>query len=223
MEITDVTSNVSKAQSASKGLAEDFDTFLTLLTAQLQNQDPLSPMETNEFMNQLVQFTGVEQSIQTNDNLENLISLTQDRATASAVAYIGKDVVLDSDTAGLKNGTAEWTYSLGGDAQTTSLSVVDAAGKIVHQSLGQTFIGKHTFSWDGKDQFGQQLPEGEYTLVVNAVNSADAEIPNTISIKGRVVGVANDGTEPTVSVAGRFYKLSDIVSIEEAANQQSGS
>ncbi|HZZ11369.1 MAG TPA: flagellar hook capping FlgD N-terminal domain-containing protein, partial [Paraburkholderia sp.] len=78
--------------TASQQLAGNFDTFLTLLTTQLQNQDPLSPMDSTQFTQQLVAFSGVEQQINTNNNLQSLIALNQSQQAASAVSYIGHSV-----------------------------------------------------------------------------------------------------------------------------------
>jgi len=217
MEISEITAPASQAKAATTGLAEDFDTFLTLLTAQLQHQDPLSPMETNDFMDQLAQFTAVEQSIQTNENLENLIALTQDSATSAAVSYIGKDVVLNTETGGLNNGSAQWTYNLGASSEVTNLAILDSAGRIVHQEAGATSLGAHSFSWDGTNTFGQALPDGAYTLVVSAFTDGDTQVPSTVSVKGRVTGVTTDGQEPEITIGGVSYKLTDIVAIEDPA------
>src|SRR5882757_10530021 len=111
----------SEAAKAKGKLGTNFDTFLTLLTTQLKNQDPLSPMDSSQFTQQLVQFSQVEQSINTNQNLESLISLTKARAASDAVSYLGKTVTLTDGTAGLKSGQAQWGYSLASDSAATRL------------------------------------------------------------------------------------------------------
>jgi flagellar hook assembly protein FlgD len=131
----DPTSAVSAASGAAPAgaakakttLASNFDTFLTLLTTQLKNQDPLSPMDSSQFTQQLVQFSQVEQSINANQNLEKLITLTQARAGSDAVNYLGKTVTITDGTAGLKSGQALWGYSLASDS---------AATRLVRSSLG---------------------------------------------------------------------------------------
>ncbi|MEO0962032.1 MAG: flagellar hook capping FlgD N-terminal domain-containing protein, partial [Pseudomonadota bacterium] len=105
-------SSQGAAASASSKLNTDFDTFLTLLTTQLKNQDPLEPLDSSEFTNQLVQFSSVEQNIATNQNLEQLLNLTFANFATDAVGYIGKEVVAESPTAILTNGTANWDYEL---------------------------------------------------------------------------------------------------------------
>src|SRR5215831_6422021 len=141
----------SAAQDAQKSLSANFDTFLTLLTTQLKNQDPLSPMDSNQFTQQLVQFSQVEQQIHSNQNLESLISLTKANSATTAVSYLGKSLTLTDGTAPLMNGEAKWAYSLDNDASTTKLVVTDATGKIVYAGTGETTSGMHAFTWDGKD------------------------------------------------------------------------
>src|SRR5690242_8555320 len=112
--IAPITTDPTATQSAAaKTLAGNFDTFLTLLTTQLQNQDPLNPMDSNQFTQQLVEFSQVEQQINTNDNLKTLISLGQSRSAADAVGYLGKAVTVSNGDAALANGTANWNYQLG--------------------------------------------------------------------------------------------------------------
>src|ERR1700745_1994530 len=97
--------------NAMQQLSGNFQTFLTLLTTQLKNQDPLSPMDSNQFTQQLVQFSQVEQQINSNKNLEDLIALTKSQSATNAVSYLGKTLTLTDGTAALQNGTANWTYS----------------------------------------------------------------------------------------------------------------
>lgn len=220
MDVSAVAQSNSTANTARTKLADDFDTFLTLLTAQLQHQDPLSPMETTDFMQQLAQFTSVEQSVQTNENLETLIGLSQDNANSAAVSYLGKDVVLDTGTAGLKDGQAEWSYNIGSSAANTSLSVVDASGTIVYATTGETTTGSHTFTWDGIGSYGQQYPDGEYSLVVNATTASEGNVATSTAVKGRVTGVSTDDGNPAIVVSGAKYPLTNITSIEEPAQTQ---
>ena len=97
--VTTSTTAVTGAAAAQKSLASNFDTFLTLLTTQLQHQDPLSPMDSTEFTQQLVQFSSVEQQISANKNLESLIALTKSRSSADAVSYLGKSLTTTDGSA----------------------------------------------------------------------------------------------------------------------------
>src|SRR6185312_7829343 len=137
MDVTAATSTTAAASAASaaddskKQLSANFDTFLTLLTTQLKNQDPLSPMDSNHFTQQLVQFSQVEQQINANKNLESLIALTKSRSAADAVSYLGKTLTLTDGNAALMNGQAKWAYTLDTDAATTTLTVLGAKGHVV--------------------------------------------------------------------------------------------
>src|SRR5215468_478605 len=109
--------NATDSTSAEQTLAGNFNTFLTLLTSQLQNQDPLSPMDSTQFTQQLVMFSQVEQQINTNDNLQSLIALNLSQNANSAVNYIGRSVVMTNGEGALQSngdGTSsvDWTYNL---------------------------------------------------------------------------------------------------------------
>lgn len=215
MDLSAITGQNSAAQNASTGLAADFDTFLTLLTTQLQNQDPLEPLDTNEFTAQLVQFASVEQTIQSNNNLEALISLTAQANAGSSVSYLGKDITISGDTTDLKDGFAEWHYDLGGSAQQTSIVVEDATGKVVYSAPGELTPGKHTFTWDGTDNAGNPLPEGSYTLNISAADIDGEPIGVTQSVTGRVTGVDFTGEEVLLMVGDIGHSLLDVLSINE--------
>src|SRR3954466_6548855 len=131
-------------------LAENFDTFLSLLTTQLKNQDPLSPLDSNQFTQQIVQMTGVEQQLLTNDLLKKLVGNTGS-GVSTAVSLIGKEVRAESADAGMKGGKATWTYNLDRAASDVKLEVLNDKGAVV-RSIAPTDnkAGDHTFAWDGK-------------------------------------------------------------------------
>ena len=134
------------AAAASANLSDNFDTFLTLLTTQLRNQDPLEPLKSAEFTNQLVQFSGVEQSIATNENLEQLLNLTFANFASDSVGYIGKEVEAESPTAIMTDGQAQWGYELSGPADDVQFFVTDIAGRLVYQSETANKSGNGTFA-----------------------------------------------------------------------------
>src|ERR1039457_7415751 len=118
--MTPITSSVpSTAASAgsvastvnSTEIASNFTTFLQLLTTQLKNQDPLSPMDTNQFTQQLVEFAGVEQQMKTNDTLSTLVSLQQSAQTSQELTLVGATVVVNGTTAQLANSQASWALN----------------------------------------------------------------------------------------------------------------
>jgi flagellar basal-body rod modification protein FlgD len=216
---TGQTQTPSAATTAGAQLAGNFDTFLTLLTTQLKNQDPLSPLDTNQFTQQLVSFAGVEQSIQTNQNLESLLGIQRSGQAANAVSYIGRSVTATSDQAALSDGKARWDYDLPAAADKTALVVTDASNKVVSVASGETGAGPHTFTWDGKDSSGALLPDGVYTLSVAATDTAGQTIPVTQTVTGTVdsIDTASDGT-PQLSVGGVAVGLGSIVGVRSASD-----
>ncbi|MEM1139421.1 MAG: flagellar hook assembly protein FlgD [Pseudomonadota bacterium] len=207
--------SISQSATAATGLAENFDTFLTLLTEQLQNQDPLDPMDTNEFTSQLVQYTSVEQAIATNDNLEQLIALQSGNGFSMALDYLGTQVEAAGDTSILSEGSAKWQYTLTGSAEQTALTVLNEAGQIVFVDEGQTATGAHDFIWDGRDNAGNLLPDGAYTLNIAAQDGNGATIGARTAVNGVVETVSMEGGEPILYVNGMKLQLSDIFKVSQ--------
>jgi flagellar basal-body rod modification protein FlgD len=190
----------SNAASAQQQLSSNFDSFLTLLTTQLKNQDPLSPMDSNQFTQQLVEFSQVEQQIDSNKNLESLISLTKNQASTDAVSYLGKTLTLTDGTGALMNGQANWAYSLNNDATTANLIVSDSQGHTVYTAPAATGAGMHAFSWNGMDSTGATLSPGAYRLTVTAKAADGSTIPTTVASQGVVSEVDLSGTEPMLMI-----------------------
>ena len=128
---------IGKAAGDAKTLGSDLNRFLTLLVTQLQNQDPLDPLDTNEFTAQLVQFAGVEQQIQNNANLETLIDIGRASEVAAIVNVIGKRIEAGGTMLALNAGKAEAAYTLSEAAAETKFTVTDASGQVVYSRRGQ--------------------------------------------------------------------------------------
>ena len=204
-------------------LASSFDTFLKLLTSQLKNQDPLSPLDSNQFTQQLVQMTGVEQQIFSNDLLKQLVS-NSGSTVSQAVSVIGKDIQASVPTSGLSGGKANWNYNLDRAATDVKLEVLDSNGKIVHaEAATDNAAGDHTLTWNGKDLSGSQLPDGgAYTLRVTAADSSHAPVTSSVSIKGRVTAVEQSNGAILLSVGGTKIPFSSVTTVTEAATKPAG-
>lgn len=188
-----VQNNQQASNSSSQTLSADMNTFLKLLTTQLKYQDPLDPMDTAEFTNQLVQYSSVEQSIQMNTKLNSLLSLGVANLGAQAVSYIGKTAQVIGDVMPLQDGKAKATYNLDKDAQSVTIMVKDMNGKVVYTETGKATAGNHEFTWNGKDSNGIQLEDGAYQIVVSPKVESGATKPKVITtVFGKVTGVAND-------------------------------
>ncbi|MFH1805541.1 MAG: flagellar hook assembly protein FlgD [Pseudomonadota bacterium] len=155
------------SNSAGNQLAQNFDTFLILLTTQLKNQDPTSPMESDKFTDQLSQFAQVEQGIQSNKNLENLLAMQGQQRQLSALSYVGAEIQAVGDTNWLEqDGEVKYKFSISPEVPQVELQVVDQSGKTVYSEKMTKVSGLKDFVWDGKNNSGETQPEGAYTLVV---------------------------------------------------------
>ncbi len=207
----------SNTQKAASGLADNFDTFLTLLTTQLQNQDPLSPLDSTEFVGQLVQFSGVEQQIAQNKNLERLVGQSEVNSSTAAVSFIGKEAVLTSKTAPLQGGSAKWAYALGRQAEQSTITISDQEGKVVFTGGANQNTGRHEFVWDGRDTAGNILPDGAYNIQITAIDADGEPVSVATSITGIVTGVDFASGEPALLMGDIRASFSDILSVRQAS------
>lgn len=207
------SSSSAGAGNALNQLSGNFDTFLQLLTTQLQNQDPTSPMDSNQFTQQLVEYSQVEQQINTNSNLQTLINLSQSNGTSGAVSYLGKTVTLTNGMAPLSGGQASWTYNLSNAAATTTLTVTDANNKVVYSGAGQTAAGAHQFSWNGQDNAGNPLPDGTYTLAVTSAAADGSAVTSAVASTGQVTQVDMTGSTPKLMIGSMEFPISDVSAV----------
>lgn len=200
----------SAADQGGVNLAKNFDEFLKLLTTQLQFQDPLDPLDSNEFTNQLVSFSQVEQSISTNKNLENLISQTKTAALSNAVGYLGTDVTIETDQAGVRNGIAKWQYNLQSSAEETTLTIQDTTGRVIFTGPGENSAGTHNFVWNAP----QNTPDGIYKLTISAKTVNGSDVQTAVFSKGTVERIETRDGEVNLSVNGILTPVSNIQIVE---------
>ena len=203
-------SGASAAQSAS-GLADNFDTFLTILTAQIQNQDPLEPMDSTQFTEQLVQFSGVEQQIRVNTQLETLIAATNSGAGASLSGYLGQEAEIDTAGAQFSGDPITWRYELPADAKSTTVTVTDAAGKVLYSKTGELEAGNHEFVWNGElNKGGTAAADQPYWISVVAEDANKKAITPTHSLVTKITGVDLTYGEPALTTPAGVFAFSDI-------------
>ncbi len=205
------TSGVSNLSRST--IADNFDTFLSILTTQLKNQNPLDPLDTNQFTQQLVQFTGVEQQLKTNDFLEALLMNTQNGFRADAVSYIGKTVTASGKTAELKDGGAYWAYNAEANVANAVVTIKDAAGNTVYTENGSLNAGPGSFLWDGMGSDGSKKPDGIYTIEIKGTNLSGQTVSVSTSSVGVVTAVDFSGDEPMLTVGKNKVALSDVTDV----------
>lgn len=214
MTVSGVGSSSSSSSSVidRTTIADNFDTFLQLLTTQLKNQNPLDPLDTNQFTQQLVEFSGVEQQLKTNDFLSSLVSANANTTNSNAVGYIGKTVTAAGVRAELVNNKAQWNFSLD-DAANVTVNIKDANGNTVYTEQGALQAGSGTFSWDGTDNEGNIEPPGTYSISMQAVTAEGKQINVSTETTGVVTGVDFTGSEPVLLVGNSRLNLSGVTSV----------
>jgi len=215
MDVTSTTPATSTATTdpSLKQLSGNFSTFLTLLTTQLKNQDPTSPMDSNAFTQQLVMYSQVEQQINTNTNLKSLISQGSSNAAAMTTGYLGKKVSIVNGNAPLIGGSANWTYNLSGPALTSQIAITDSNGKTVYTAAGETGAGNHSFAWNGKDSHGNPLSDGSYKLTVTATDLAGGTVASSVASAGTVTQIDMTGGTPRLIIGSMEVDIADIAAV----------
>jgi len=213
------TSSTSSSDSTASALGIDqqtiagnFQTFLTLLTTQLQNQNPLDPLDTNQFTQQLVQFAQVEQQLRSNDQLGTLISLQQTAQTTAALGFVGQTVVVDGATAQLSNGQANWNFNSPKPA-TANIVIKDASGQTAYTGSYSVQAGPQAFAWDGKGNDGKQWPDGPYTMSITSQDATGQSVAIATTVQGIVDSVDLTQNPPLLSIGGSNYTINQIKQI----------
>ncbi len=199
----------SGTESSRRTIADNFDTFLEILTTQLKNQNPLDPLDTNQFTQQLVQFAQVEQQMKSNDQLSSLVSLSKSAEATTALAYVGGTVVVDGATAELTSTGATWMYNVAKPASAT-ITIKDATGQTAYSGKMAVNPGDQKFTWDGRGNDGTSWPAGNYTLTATAVDANNQSVAISTEVQAVVDSVDLTQTPPLLSIAGKEYTMDKI-------------
>ena len=209
------SSSSSSSLSSTSGatLAGNFQTFLTLLTTQLQNQNPLDPLDTNQFTQQLVEFASVEQQLKTNDSLSTLVSLEQTAQSTQALTFVGKTAVVNGNTAALTNSQATWELNVPSNSN-VNVSIANSSGQTVFSGTYAVNAGNNQpFTWSGQGNDGTQWPDGQYTLTATATDSSGNSVGVTTQVQGVVSSVDLTQSPPLLTINGQSYTVNQIQSI----------
>jgi flagellar basal-body rod modification protein FlgD len=209
------SSSTNTASSATNSLTSNYSTFLTLLTTQLKTQSPLSPMDVNSFTQQLVQYSAVEQQIQTNSNLKSMMDTMTSSAALQLVNYVGKSVTAYSDTTKMESGKANWTVNSSAAASGAKVTITDENGGVVYQGTTDLKSGNNAFTWDGKGTNGADYTSstGAFTIAVNGTDTAGKAVTITTEITGKVQAVDTSTKQPYIKVNGHLLPLSALTEV----------
>ena len=188
------------ARAPSTGIGADFNTFLTLLTTQLRNQDPTKAMDAQEMTNQLVQFASVEQQIRVNTNLERLVGVEQGNQLVSAAPLMGRMVEVESDQMALQGSQAQLRLPPAGQATRAQISVLDANGRTVRGAEVALAGTTTNWAWDGRDEAGRLLPDGAYRYAVRGTRADGTETAVTAGVLARATAVDRRDGEVRLSL-----------------------
>ena len=198
-------------------LVTNYQTFLTLLTTQLKNQDPTKPLDNNEFTQQLTQMTGVEQQLLSNELLTKLINQGSE-TVGSAVNLIGKIATVKTNSNMLQAGKADWSYDLPTGITSASIEIKNTSGTVVYTgAVSDLTAGKKTYSWNGITNSGSTLPDGgPYVATITTNNASNVSAKITPSIKGLVTGVENVNGSVLLSLGTNKVPSSAVVGVANA-------
>ena len=174
------------------------DAFLTMLVAQMEHQNPLSPLDGTDFTAQLAQFSSLEQETKMNDNLESILtSLDSKSETSNLLDYIGKDASAKNNVVTVTSGKASVpSYTAEGKGE-VEISIFDSNGREIRNIYpGEMAAGKHEVKWDGKDNSGAKVMDGTYTYTVSSTNKNGASVPVNTMITGKVTGLTYENGTP---------------------------
>jgi len=219
-DIASLVSTVANPSTASKSsatgdsgvkatIASNFDTFLKLLTTQLKNQNPLDPLDTNQFTQQLVQFASVEQQINMNTQLTTLVSLQKATQATQAMSYLGATATVDGTTATLSGGKATWSFASDKPA-TGTINIKSATGQTVYTGTFPLNAGAQAFSWDGRSNNGVMNPDGAYTLSITAKDASGSTVAISSEVRGTVDAVDLTQNPPVLTIGGQSFTLDKI-------------
>lgn len=207
------SSTVAGGTTTRQTLASNFETFLTLLTTQLQHQNPLEPLDTNQFTQQLVAFAGVEQQLRTNDSLQSLVKLSQAAHNVTALGFVGAHVTAEGSTTELRDGLAVWYLTAANPAQ-ASISVLDQDGNTVYTETKTLDAGTQAFQWNGRTSTGTLAPDGSYKIAVTATDASGQAASVQTSFSGIVDQVDVSGDEPLLLVGATLITMDQIRSVQ---------
>lgn len=212
--VSTATTTSTSSTSSSSSSALSTEDFLQLIVTQLQNQNPLDPTDTTEFMNQLVSYASYTTQQEMNTSINSLVTSMNSMLASNGIGYIGQNVEAKGDTTTLQDGQATWGYSLSSDASSVTVTVKDEDGNTVYTADGETDSGSHTFTWDGTTNSGGTAEDGNYTISVSATNASGSSVLDYTTVIGKVTGVDSTSGTTKLLVGDTTVDLTSVISIK---------
>jgi flagellar basal-body rod modification protein FlgD len=204
------SSGVPTTSAANKAtIAQNFDTFLSLLTTQLKNQNPLEPLDSNQFTQQLVQFAQVEQQINMNQQLTTMVAMQKATQANTAMSFLGSTATVDGTTTKLSGGAAAWSFSVE-KPSTATINIKSATGALAYTGSYPLTPGAQNFTWDGRGNNGVAWPDGDYTMSVIAKDATGNSVAVATEVRGTVDSIDLTQTPPTLRIGGQSFSLDKI-------------
>jgi flagellar basal-body rod modification protein FlgD len=226
---TTATSTAGTAASSAgttglQQIAGNFDEFLQLLTTQLQNQDPLDPMDTNSFTQELVEFSSVEQQVDMNTNMQTLISLQETSAATQALQLVGSTVTVNGSSATLSGSSSPATWNINSSGPGTgAITITNSQGQTVYTGTTTLNSGTQSYTWNGQGNNGVTWPNGTYTIAVTGTGANGQALTVSTQVQGTVTGVNMSATPPTLTISGQSYPISSIQSLGNGGSTNTAS
>jgi flagellar basal-body rod modification protein FlgD len=196
---------VASAVNDKATIAGNFTTFLQLLTTQLKNQNPLEPLDTNQFTQQLTQFAQVEQQLKTNDQLASIVTMEKSAQSTLAMSFVGQTIAVDGQTTQLVGGAAKWTFSVPKPAA-AQVTITNSAGQTVYSSAYTMQTGQQVFEWEG----------GAYKMSITAKDASGQSVAIATEVSGTVDSVDLTKTPPVLTVGGQNFTVDQVKRITRA-------
>lgn len=209
--VSGITSSTTSATATASNNTLGQDEFLTLLVAQLQNQDPLNPADATEFTSQLAQYSQLEQLFNLNDSMDQLTAAQNSSERISTLSLIGQDVVVEGSDFTLKEDAVQIGYKVDGTVAGIDIAIQNSTGKTVATlSANDCEPGNHFITWDGLATDGTPLPSGSYSIVINTKSSGDATATVSPLVRTEVTGVDLSSSDPMIVTNLGEYKVSAL-------------
>jgi len=202
-------------EPADRGVNGDKEAFLKLLVAQTKQQDPLSPQDSNEYVQQLTQFSTLEQLMSLNSGVETLALGQMSNNSQEALRFVGHDVIARGDKLSHDQGEIqEIAYEVQGNADEANVVIRDAYGEVVYEeAIDPNSAGVQRYEWDGRTKDGRSAPSGRYSVSIEA-NEGDKPVPVDTYVRGQVTGVRFDEGYPELMIGDRRVRMTEIVEVK---------